>query len=56
VTIAEDLDWETFSRINLQLPELPGITPDLGEVRTYPHGPLTAHVTGYVQAAPPGSG
>jgi penicillin-binding protein 2 len=54
VTIAEDLDWETFSRINLQLPELPGITPDLGEVRTYPHGPLTAHVTGYVQAAPPG--
>ncbi len=55
VTIAEDLDWETFSRINLQLPELPGITPDLGEVRTYPHGPLTAHVTGYVQAAPPGA-
>ncbi|MCP2670691.1 penicillin-binding protein 2 [Maricaulaceae bacterium EIL42A08] len=56
VTIAEDMDWETFSRINLQLPELPGITPDLGEVRTYPHGPLTAHVTGYVQAAPPGAG
>ncbi len=54
VTIAEDMDWETFSRINLLLPELPGITPDLGEVRTYPHGPLTAHVTGYVQAAPPG--
>ena len=53
VTIAEDLDWETFTRINLQLPELPGITPDLGEVRTYPHGPLTAHVTGYVQAASP---
>jgi penicillin-binding protein 2 len=54
VTIAEDMDWETFSRINLQLPELPGITPDLGEVRTYPQGPLAAHVTGYVQAAPPG--
>ena len=53
VTVAEDLDWETFSRINLHLPELPGITPDVGEVRTYPHPQALAHVTGYVQAAPP---
>jgi penicillin-binding protein 2 len=53
VTIAEDLDWETFSRINLHLPELAGITPDVGEVRTYPHPQALAHVTGYVQAAPP---
>lgn len=53
VTIAEDLDWETFSRINLHLPELSGITPDVGEVRTYPHPQALAHVTGYVQAAPP---
>ncbi|MCR9128577.1 MAG: penicillin-binding protein 2 [Alphaproteobacteria bacterium] len=53
VTIAEDLDWETFSRINLHLPELSGITPDVGEVRTYPHPQALAHVTGYVQTAPP---
>ena len=53
VTIAEDLDWETFTRINLHLPELSGITPDVGEVRTYPHPQALAHVTGYVQAAPP---
>ncbi|MFP4518150.1 MAG: penicillin-binding protein 2 [Oceanicaulis sp.] len=52
VTIAEDLDWETFTRINLHLPELSGITPDVGEVRTYPHPQAFAHVTGYVQSAP----
>ena len=53
VTIAEDLDWETFTRINLYLPELPGITPDLGQVRTYPNPQAFAHLSGYVQAAPP---
>lgn len=53
VTVAEDLDWETFARINLHLPDLPGITPDVGEVRTYPRPYDFAHVTGYVQAAPP---
>lgn len=51
VTVAEDLDWETFARINLHLPELPGIVPDVGEVRTYPHAHVMSHVTGYVQVA-----
>jgi penicillin-binding protein 2 len=53
VTVAEDLDWETFARINLHLPELPGILPDVGEVRTYPHAQVMSHVTGYVQVASP---
>jgi len=53
VTVVEDMDWETFARINLHLPDLPGITPDASEVRTYPHAYDFAHVTGYVQAAPP---
>jgi penicillin-binding protein 2 len=56
VTIAEDLDWETFTRINLHLPELSGITPNVGEVRTYPHPQVFAHVTGYVQSAPANQG
>lgn len=51
VEIAEDLDWETFARVNLHLPDLPGISPDVGEVRTYPHPQAFAHVAGYVQAA-----
>jgi len=53
VSISEDLDWETFALINLHLPELPGVTPDVGEVRTYPHPYAFAHVTGYVQSASP---
>ncbi|MHA6287108.1 penicillin-binding protein 2 [Maricaulis sp. CAU 1757] len=49
ITVAEDLDWETFAAINLNAPELAGITPDVGEVRSYPYGPAFAHVIGYVQ-------
>ena len=52
VTVAEDLDWETFTRINLHLPRLSGVTPDVGEVRHYPLPQSFAHVVGYVQAAP----
>lgn len=53
VTIAEGVDWETFSKVNLHLPELPGVMPDVGEVRTYPMPAAFAHVAGYVQSAPP---
>lgn len=50
ITVAEDLDWQTFSTINLNAPDLAGITPDVGEVRAYPYGPAFAHVVGYVQS------
>ncbi len=50
ITIADDLDWETFSAINLHAPELAGIVPDVGEIRSYPHGEAFAHVIGYVQS------
>lgn len=53
VTVAEGVDWETFSRVNLHLPELPGVMPDVGEVRTYPMPAAFAHIAGYVQSAPP---
>ncbi|WP_019959690.1 penicillin-binding protein 2 [Woodsholea maritima] len=52
VTVAEDVDWETFSRVNLFLPDLPGITPDVGELRAYPMPQAFAHIVGYVQSAP----
>lgn len=53
VTVAEGVDWETFSRVNLHLPQLPGVMPDVGEVRTYPMPAAFAHIAGYVQSAPP---
>jgi penicillin-binding protein 2 len=48
VVIAEHLDWETFAQINVNAPALPGIQPEVGLSRHYPHGPETAHVVGYV--------
>ena len=48
VGIAEHLSWEDFSEININMPALPGIQPEVGMSRSYPHGPETAHVVGYV--------
>ncbi len=58
VLLESDLDWATFSRINLRLPSLPGVTVDTGEVRAYGIETATegvrrdadafAHVLGYV--------
>ena len=48
VAVAEDLNWDEFARVNARLPELPGVTPDMGEVRVYNFGGAIAHVVGYV--------
>ena len=48
VAVADDLSWDAFARVNERLPELPGITPDMGEVRVYNFGGAFAHVIGYV--------
>ncbi len=48
VTVAENLSWEEFSKINVSTPDLPGIIPDAGLTRTYPDGPVVAPVIGYV--------
>jgi penicillin-binding protein 2 len=53
VPVAENLSWDEFSRINLHLPYLPGVQPDVGETRDYPFGPETVHVLGYVAAVSP---
>ena len=48
VVIEEHLSWSDFARINVNAPALPGIEPEVGLTRHYPHGPETAHVVGYV--------
>ena len=48
VTVAENLTWEEFSRVNVRSPELPGVVPDVGQNRFYPQGQSLAHVVGYV--------
>ncbi len=48
VEIAHGLDWPTFARINVNLPDLPGVTPVPGFARVYPGGDAFAHLLGYV--------
>ena len=48
VGVAEYLDWHDFAAVNANLPALNGVDPDVGLSRHYEHGPLTAHVIGYV--------
>ncbi len=50
VTVAENLTWEDFARVNVNLPDLPGVQTDVGRSRQYPFGDRLAHVVGYVAA------
>lgn len=50
IKVKEDLSWEEVAKIELNLPDLPGLLIDTGEVRRYPLGQATAHVIGYVGA------
>lgn len=48
VTVASDVTWEEISRVSVNAPALPGITPEVGLSRVYPQGSDFAHVLGYV--------
>lgn len=48
VTVADNLTWDEFARINLYSPDLPGVQLDVGETRAYPFGAVFSHVVGYV--------
>ena len=48
VTVADRVRWEDISRIAVNTPALPGVTPEVGLSRRYPLGEAYAHVVGYV--------
>ncbi|MEQ9258353.1 MAG: penicillin-binding protein 2 [Roseovarius sp.] len=48
VTVAERVSWEDISRVAVNTPALPGVTPDVGLSRRYPLGEAYAHLVGYV--------
>ncbi|MDF1727779.1 MAG: penicillin-binding protein 2 [Sulfitobacter sp.] len=48
VTILDDVSWEVVSRVSVNAPALPGITPEVGLTRVYPQGSDFAHVVGRV--------
>ncbi|MEI4487918.1 penicillin-binding protein 2 [Frigidibacter sp. MR17.14] len=48
ITVADRLSWEDFSRVAVNAPALPGVTPEVGQSRYYPYSGDFAHVIGYV--------
>ncbi|MET4102395.1 penicillin-binding protein 2 [Roseovarius sp. MBR-78] len=50
VTVADRVDWAAISRVAVNAPALPGVTPEVGLSRRYPLGAAYAHAIGYVGA------
>ncbi len=50
VTLREGLTWEEVSRVEVNAPDLPGITIAAGLSRHYPYAEEAAHLLGYVSS------
>ncbi len=48
ILVKENLSWEDMAKVESNLPDLPGVSVDEGEIRSYPFGEATAHIIGYV--------
>jgi penicillin-binding protein 2 len=48
IPVADRLSWDDLSKVALNAPALPGVTPDVGLSRIYPRDTDFAHVVGYV--------
>ena len=53
VLVREYLEWEDVARIEVNAPDLPGITIESGSLRFYPQGEAAFHAFGYVGAVSP---
>jgi len=50
IVVRANLSWHEMARVEVAVPELPGVSIDQGATRHYPFGETTAHVVGYVAA------
>jgi penicillin-binding protein 2 len=48
VVVRSNLSWDEMTRIEVAIPELPGVAIEQGLVRSYPLGETAAHAIGYV--------
>src|SRR5207248_1166356 len=48
--VRANLTWEEMARIEVAMPELPGVAIEQGLIRDYPYGTGASHVLGYVAA------
>jgi len=51
ILVKDNVDWETFSAVNMRLHALPGIVSEAGQGRTYPENGVFSHVLGYIGRA-----
>jgi len=50
LVVRANLSWEEMARIEVAMPELPGVAIEQGLIRDYPYGTGASHVLGYVAA------
>src|SRR5260370_41450772 len=50
VAIRENLSWDDMAHIEVNAPELAGVSIEQGLTRDYPLGDMASHVIGYVSA------
>ena len=51
ILVKDNVDWETFSAVNMRLHALPGIVSEAGQGRAYPKNGVFSHVLGYIGRA-----
>jgi penicillin-binding protein 2 len=50
VVVRDNLSWDEMARVEVAVPELPGISLEQGLIRNYTYRDTAAHVVGYVAA------
>jgi len=48
IVVADRISWDDMSRVAINAPSLPGVTPEVGQSRIYPLDTDFAHIVGYV--------
>lgn len=51
ILVKDNVDWETFTALNMRLHALPGIVSEAGQGRSYPENGVFSHVLGYIGRA-----
>ena len=51
ILVKDNVDWETFTALNMRLHALPGIVSEAGQGRAYPENGVFSHILGYIGRA-----
>ena len=51
ILVKDNIDWSTFTALNMRLHALPGVVSEAGQGRSYPGSGVFSHILGYVGRA-----